>query len=120
MHDRIRFITHKGKEILSVDMSRSSPSQVEEIARKVPDIVTARPRASVLMLVDFTEAKFDEAALRTMQESAVFDKPYVKASAWIGSEALPKMFYDQLTSFSRRDFPAFKTRLQALEWLVKE
>lgn len=120
MHERIRFITHKGKEILSVDLSRSSPSQVEEIARKVPDIVTAQPRASVLMFVDFTEAKFDEAALRTMKESAVFDKPYIKASAWIGSEALPKMFYDQLTSFSRRDFPAFKTRLQALEWLVKE
>lgn len=120
MDERIRFITHQGKQILFVDMSGSSPSQVEKIARLAPDTVTVQPRASVLMLVDFTGAKFDEATIRTMKESAVFDKPYIKASAWIGSEAMSEVFYDQLTSFSRRDFPAFKTRVEALEWLVKE
>ena len=113
MHERIRFVTYKGKQILSVDMSRSSPSEVEEIARrKSPDVVTVQPACFVLMLVDLLlGAKFDEAAIRTMQESAVFDKPYIKVSAWIGSEALPKVFYDRLTTFSRRDFPAFTTRL---------
>jgi hypothetical protein len=120
MHERIHIIRHKEKQILFVDCSTCSAAEVEKIARLVPEIVTSQPRASVLALVDFTGAKFDEAAIRTMKESAVFDKPYIKASAWIGSEALSKMFYDQLTSFSGRDFPDFKTRLEALEWLVKE
>jgi hypothetical protein len=120
MHERIHVIRHQAKQILFVDCSTCSAAEVEKIARLVPEVVTAQPRASVLMLVDFTGAKFDDAAIRTMKESAVFDKPYIKASAWIGSEALSKVFYDQLTNFSRRDFPAFKTRLEALEWLVKE
>jgi hypothetical protein len=120
MRERIRFITHQGKQILFVDMSGSTPSEVEKIARIVPDTVMMQPRASVLMLVDFTGTKFDAAAIRTMKESAVFDKPYIKASAWIGGEAMSETFLEELKSFSRREFPAFKTRLEALEWLVKE
>lgn len=120
MHERIRFITHQGKQILFVDLSSSSAADVGKIAGKVPDVVMAQPLGSVLMLVDFTGASFDNSAIHTMKESAVFDKPYIKASAWIGSEALPETFFDQLKNFSRRDFPAFKTRMAALEWLVKE
>jgi hypothetical protein len=120
MHERIYVIRHQAKQILFVDCSTCSAAEVEKIARLVPEVVTVQPRASVLMLVDFTGAKFDEAAIRTMKESAVFDKPYIKASAWIGSEAVSGTFFEELKSFSRREFPAFKTRLEALEWLVKE
>ena len=38
-----------------------------------------------------------------MKETAVFDKPYVKKSALIGTEDLPASFNDELKSFSRRD-----------------
>ena len=120
MHERIRFITHEGKQILFVDVSASSADEVERIARIVPDSVMAQPRGSVRVLVDLTGASFDAAAIRTIKESAVFDKPYIKASAWIGSEALSTPFYEELKSFSRREFPAFKTRSAALEWIVKD
>ena len=82
--DRIRFFSYKGKRILLVDMTNSKPREVEDIARKVPDYVTAESRGSVLILTDFTRASFDQDALRTMQQSAVFDKPFVKKSALIG------------------------------------
>ena len=120
MEDRIRFITHQGEQILLVDLSNCSTAEVERIIRAVPGVVTTRPRASVLILSDFTGASFDRAALRTIKETAVFDKPYIKASAWIGGEALSGAFLEELKGFSRREFPAFQTRLAALEWLVKE
>jgi hypothetical protein len=120
MHERIQFISHQGKEILFVDVSRCSAAEVENIARMVPDIVTAKPRGSVRLLVDFTGASLDRAALRTIKETAVFDKPYIKATAWIGGEALSGAFLEELKTFSRREFPAFQTRQAALEWLVKE
>jgi hypothetical protein len=120
MHERIQFISHQGQQILFVDVSRCSAAEVENIARIVPDVVMAQPRGSVLMLVDFTGASFDRAALRAMKEAAVFDKPYIKASAWIGGEALSGAFLEELKGYSRREFPAFKTHLAALEWLVKE
>ena len=120
MPDRIRFITHQGKQILLVDLSNCSTAEVETIIRAVPGVVTTRPRASVLVLSDFTGASFDQETIRAMKESAVFDKPYVKKSAWVGAESFPEAFRDSLKSFSRREFPTFKTRQEALDWLVED
>jgi hypothetical protein len=57
--------------------------------------VTTRPRGSVLILSDFTGASFGEEAVRAMKESAVFDKPYIKKSAWVGAESFPEEFRGQ-------------------------
>jgi hypothetical protein len=118
--DRIGFITHHKKQILLVDLSNCSGAQVEKIVRAVPELVTTRPRDSVLILTDFTGASFNEDAIRAMKEAAVFDKPYVKKSAWVGAEDFPEVFSKSMKSFSRREFPSFETREEALTWLVKE
>ena len=115
---RIRFVRHAGKEILLVNLSNCSAEEVENLSGAVPEIVTARPVNSVLMLSDLTGASFDKEALRAMKESAVFDKAHVKKSAWIGAESLPREYYESLKNFSRREFPRFKTQEEALAWLV--
>jgi hypothetical protein len=120
VHERIRFITHKGKQILLTDFSNCSAIEVDKVVRAAPEYVTAQPRGSVLVLSDFTGASFNEEALRTMKESAVFDKPYIKKSAWVGAENLPQVFGQNLKDFSRRQFPTFKSREEALIWLVED
>jgi hypothetical protein len=120
MHERIRLINHHGKQVLVVDLSNCSAAEVEKIARAVPEFVTTRPRGSVLILSDFTGASFDQETIRAMKESAVFDKPHIKKSAWVGAESFPEAFRDSLKSFSRREFPTFKTRQEALDWLVED
>lgn len=124
MTDRTRFITHKDKKILLIDASNCSADEVENIFRKVPDFVTTQPRGSVLILSDFTGASFNEDAIRVLKETAVFDKPYVKKSAWIGRSKDPKMISENLSGelghFSRREFPIFETREEALTWLTKD
>jgi hypothetical protein len=120
LQDRIRFINHERKKILLVDFSNCLANEVEEIARAVPDYVTVNPHGSVLVLTDFTGAAFDRDALRAMKETAVFDKPYVKKSALMGTEDLPASFYEELKNFSRRDLLIFKTREEALAWLAKD
>ena len=102
-----------GKELLIKAHMELTPSgkaplvkaDCEEIARAAPETVTAQPRGSVLLLADFTGASFDEEALRAMKESAVFDKPYIKKSAWVGAENLPKAFKQNLKDFSHRQQP---------------
>ena len=120
MTDRLRFITYQGKEILLIDLSSCTAAEVEEIMRAVPDLVTTRPRDSVLILSDFAGASFNREAIRVMKESAVFDKPYVKKSAFVGTESFPTEFAENLSSFSQREFPAFKTRMEALSWLTQD
>jgi len=48
------------------------------------------------------------AAMRAIKETAVFGKPFVEKSALIGTLSLPHEFYDEMESFSRRDFEVFQ------------
>lgn len=118
--ERIRFVTHAGKRILDVDMARCSAGEVEKVARALPDFVTKEPLASVRMLVDFTGATFDAEALRTMRETAIFDKPHIKKTAWIGTDTLPHSHIEDVSKYSRREFPVFLKRDTALDWLAKD
>jgi len=120
VNERIRFTDHQGKQILFVDCSHCPAATVEEIVRKVPDVVAAQPPRSVLILADFTGAAFNSETLRCMKEAAVFDKPYIRKTAWFGAEDIPYEFTKILSSYSLREFPSFKTREEALEWLVKD
>jgi hypothetical protein len=118
--DRVRFITHQGKRVLLVDLTNCSANDVMKVMAEVQRIVTAQPRESTLTLGDLTGAQFSRNVITRMKEVAVFDRPYVKRSAIVGAEGLPKVFYEALRTFSRREFPRFKTREEALDWLVKE
>ena len=118
--DKVRFITHQGTRILLVDLTNCSAKDVMKVMAEVQRIVTAQPRESTLTLGDLTGAQFSREAITRMKEVAVFDRPYVKRSAIVGAEGLPKVFYEGLKTFSRREFPRFKTREEALDWLVKE
>jgi hypothetical protein len=120
MTHRIRFITHQGKQILLVDLSHCSASEVEKVLRELPEVVTTRPLGSVLIFSDFTATTFDAESIRVMKETAVFDKPYIKKTAWIGAESLSPEFRATLRTFSARDFPMFHDREQALAFLVKD
>jgi hypothetical protein len=50
VNERIHFISHEKKQILSVDFSNCLSAEVEKIARAVPDYVSTQPRSSVLVL----------------------------------------------------------------------
>jgi hypothetical protein len=116
----IRFFPHRGKRILLLDLADCSTIEVEGIFRATPEVVSACARGSVLILTDFRGASIDREALRVMKETAVFDKPFVKKSAWTGAENFPRIFSEDLSSFSRREFRIFESRMEALTWLAKD
>jgi hypothetical protein len=120
MEERIRFITYKGKQVLLADVSHCTSAELIELARLVPTYVASEPRGSVLLLGDFTGSKFDKTTFESLKQAVVLDRPHLKRSAWVGVEALPKVFYENLKVFSQRDLPTFKTREEALEYLVAE
>jgi hypothetical protein len=53
---------------------------VHEIIGALPELVTTRPRNSILILSDFTKASFDEETLRVMKETRE------EALAWLVKE----------------------------------
>lgn len=118
--DRVRSVTHKGKQILLADLTNCGAEEAIELLAEVQRVVTAQPRNSVLTLGDLAGAQFSRAVVTRMKEVAVFDRPYVKQSALVGTESLPKVFYEALKTFSQRNFRSFTTREDAMDWLVTE
>jgi hypothetical protein len=120
MSERLRFIEHSGKRVFVIDFSQCSRDEMLTLLNDIQDTVGEEARGSVLILADFHGAQVDKAVATRMKEVLVFDRPYVRRTAWVGTEGLPKVFYENFKTFSQRDFPTFKTREEALESLTKE
>jgi hypothetical protein len=117
--ERVRFIEHDGAQVLLIDCSNCGPQELNQIFDQVQQVVMSQPQHSVLTLSDFTGAEFDKKAADHMKVVATYDRSYVKRSAIVG-EDMPDVYYRNLVSFSAREFPIFKTREEALDWLVSQ
>ena len=101
MKNRIRFISHKGKKILLVDASNCSAEELVELLPLVPARVTAEPadRSSFWQILPASKVRQEEPG--AIKPALVLDRPYLKRSAWVGTENLPKVFYEHLKNRSR-------------------
>jgi hypothetical protein len=120
MEKRVRLIKHQGQTIMMIDFSHCTPAEILPLVDEIQRRVAEHPLNSLLTLADFTGVQIDKAAAMRIKEALAMDRPYVKRSAWVGTESLPHVFYENFKSFSQRDFPVFKTREEAMDWLVGE
>jgi hypothetical protein len=118
--DRLRFIKHEGEVIFSIDFSHCKAKQMLLLLDQVKLIVSRHAPGSMLTLGDFTGAEVDKTVATRLKEVLVRDRPFVKKSAWVGVESVPHVFYENIKSFSQRELPAFKTKEEAMDWLVGE
>jgi hypothetical protein len=120
MDDRIRFIEHHGKPILLLDFSQADAHQMQLLLEYVRITVAKHGHESLVTLADFTGAEVDHAVATKMKEVLTLDRPFVKKTGWIGSESIPHAFMENFHSFSQREIVTFKTREEAMDWLVGE
>ncbi|MFZ0735343.1 MAG: hypothetical protein WAM79_23705 [Candidatus Sulfotelmatobacter sp.] len=118
--ERLSFVKHKGKAIFLIDFSQCKVKEMVLLLDQVRAAVARHDPGSVLTMADFTGAEVDKNVATRIKEVLTLDRPYVKKSAWVGTEDLPHVFYENFKSFSQRDFPAFKTREEAMDWLVRD
>ena len=118
LEDRLRFVKHKGQAIFLIDFSHASEKEIVLLLDQVRVMVASHDRGSVLTLADFTGARVDKDVATKIKEVLARDRPYVKRSAWVGTESLPQVFYEHFKNFSQRELPTFKTREEAMDWLV--
>lgn len=116
--ERLRFTKHKGEAVYVIDLSHCKAGEILRLLDQVRLDIARHPRGSVLTFADFTGAEIDKKVATKIKETLVFDRPFVKKSAWIGTESLPHVFYENFKSFSQREIPAFRTQEEALDWLV--
>ncbi|MGD0413898.1 MAG: hypothetical protein ABSA80_00955 [Terriglobales bacterium] len=120
MDDRIRFIEHQGKRILLLDFSHSNAHEMQLLLEYVRITVAQHAHESVITLADYTGSTVDHAVATKIKEVLTLDRPFVKKTAWVGAESIPHAFMDNFHTFSQREIVTFKTREEAMDWLVKD
>ncbi len=120
MDDRIHFVEHKGKQVLLIDFTDATVPQMLLLLEHVRITVAQHGRESVLALADYTGAQVDRTVATRIKEVLAMDRPFVKKSAWVGTEAIPHALMENFQLFSRREITTFQTRQEALDWLVEE
>jgi hypothetical protein len=120
MDDRIHFVEHRGKQILLLDFSHATAQQMQLLLEHVRITVAQHARESLVTLADFTGAVVDHAVATKIKEVLTLDRPFVKRTAWIGAESIPRAFMESFHNFSQREIVTFKTREEAMDWLVGE
>jgi len=101
MDDRIHFIEHKGKQILLLDFSHANAHEMQLLLEQVRITVARHARQSVVTLGDFTGATVDHAVATKLKEVLTLDRPFVKRTAWVGTESVPHAFMENFESFPR-------------------
>ena len=119
MDDRIHFVEHKGTQILLFDFSHATAQQMQLLLEHVRMTVAQHARDSLLTLADFTDATVDHAVATKIKEVLTLDRPFVKKTAWFGTESIPHAFLENFHTFSQREIVTFKTREEAMDWLVE-
>ena len=118
MDDRIHFVEHNGKKILSIDYSHTTAQQMQLLLEHVRITVAQHARESLLTFADFTGAEVDRTVAMKIKEVLTLDRPFVKKTAWIGTENIPHALLEGFHQFSQRNIQTFKTREEAMDWLI--
>jgi hypothetical protein len=119
MNDRVRFIEHRGKQILLVDFSHANVREMLFLLDQLRITAAQQPRESVVTLCDYTGSTVDHTVSTRIKEVLTLDRPFVTETAWVGTESIPNAFMENFHSFSQRKIATFATREEAMEWLAR-
>lgn len=118
--NRVRFITHRGKRVLSINYSHCDVAQLKAIAEEGHRMISRERLNSVLTLNDVAGTSFDHESVEALKSKVAANAPYVKRAAVIGISGLQRLIYEAVKLFTRRNIPLFSTREEALDWLVQD
>lgn len=118
--ERIKFITHRNRDILFIDLSDCSVEHALQIIEEGKKIIREQLEHSVLVLTNINnENAFVPDLFQAMKEFANHNKPYIKASAVIVYKDLHRVFIDTMAYLTERKFSVFDDSQKALDWLAQ-
>ena len=118
--DRVRFITHKGANILLLDASQCQAGDIFSLMTRAKAIIASQARGTLLTLTDVTGAQVNDMIKQQVKSFTLHNKPYVKAAAIVGVEGINKVLLDAVEISSKRQFQIFESLDQAKDWLADQ
>jgi hypothetical protein len=119
--ERVRFITHNGKQVLVIDYRGiTSESEIMEVIDERKRLVTSQSKGSVLTIALLGTAHFGKEALTKVKEANVWDKPFVRRAALVGGSPSQEAAIEAVDMFAHRNWGRFDTLEEALDWVVSD
>ena len=118
--NRLGFIEHKGKRILTINSVGADLKMVKAIAAECWHIVSRQELQSVRTLNDITGGEFTTETVRIFSELAAKNRPYVVRAAVIGIKGMRFFAYQTVVSLTKRPLKLFDNRTEALDWLSQD
>ena len=118
--DRLTFIEHKGKRILTINSAGADLKMVKAIAAECWHIVSRQELQSVRTLNDVTGGEFTTETVKIFSELAAKNRPYIVRAAVIGIKGMRFFAYQTVVSLTKRPLKLFDNRTDALDWLAQE
>jgi hypothetical protein len=117
---RVNHIFHKGRPILFLDFSGCKVEDFPPIIEEAEKLIRVEPPDSVLTLTDVTGARYNLQVTESLKQFTKGNKPFVKAGAVVGLDALKTIVYNGVMHFSGRNLLAFDDIQKAKDWLIEE
>jgi hypothetical protein len=118
---RVRFIEHRGVQLLLLDFSNVSDTITALAAIEEARVeVRRQPPGSLLTLTDVRGSRFDKRIVDSIRELAAHNKPYVKAAAVVGLSGLTRVVYTALIRLTGRNIAAFDTLEEGQDYLAEQ
>ena len=124
MMDRVFWINHNGKRILFTDYANLDKDELIKVVEWSIEEVFPRfkacPPGSIRSLVDVTGTTASKAGVHALKNVEALWKPLYLKQAIIGLTAFHQIFLHAVNKAVGSAIVAFKTREEALDWLVED
>jgi hypothetical protein len=120
MRERVKFITHRGREILSIDLSQATAEEFLATMNLARELIAKQPYASLRTLTNVNGVRYRSEVGTAVREFVAHNKPYVRAGAVIGLDALKTIMFNFINRVSGRSLRAMENQKDAMEWLITQ
>lgn len=114
-------IYHKGKTILYLDFTNmKDKDEIMKLEEEGAIYIRKQPLNSVLTLTNMENMFFNNELKKWFEDKVKGNAPYVKAGAVIGMTGLISIMYNAFVTVTGRSIRSFKSREEALDYLVEK
>jgi len=119
--EQVRFIEHKKKRILIVDLSNSLGAETTgAILKAARESIDIQPLKSLLLLTDVTGTHYDTDGAEALKAYTKANTPFVKASAAVGVVGIKLILYRAIVKITGRKIAAVDSVEAGLDWLAEQ
>jgi hypothetical protein len=113
-----KFISHKGVNILFIDLARKTPAQLLAAITEAKGVIALQQPGSLLTLTDVEGSSYNREVADELKAYVAHNKPFVRAGAVVGLNDLKRVIFNFLNRVTGRTLKGFDRIDAAKDWLA--